>query len=137
MTPKQKQFAIEYLADSNATQAAIRAGYAERSAHTAGNRLLRNDEVSEFIERCQGEAQASATLNLEETLSLLSSIALDPIENTRNRIAAINVLAKLNGWESPQRHEVDVTEIVIKKITPDMLEPCDYPMEEVTDCCAE
>lgn len=136
MTPKQKRFAIEYLADANATQAAIRAGYAEVSAHTTGYRLLKNDDVSKFIEQAQSDARNAATLNLEDTMLLLSSIALDETENTRNRIAAISVLSKLNGWEQPQRHEIGVTEISINRITPDMIGECDYPLEEVTEPCS-
>ena len=33
MTPKQRRFADEYLIDTNATQAAIRAGYSEQTAY--------------------------------------------------------------------------------------------------------
>lgn len=36
MTEKQKRFADEYLIDLNATQAALRAGYARRSAKQSG-----------------------------------------------------------------------------------------------------
>lgn len=46
MTPKQEQFVREYLIDLNATQAAIRAGYSERTAYSAGQRLLKNVEVA-------------------------------------------------------------------------------------------
>ena len=106
MNAKQKRFAIEYLADANATQAAIRAGYSEVAAHTTGYRLLKNADVSQFIQQAQGEARTAATLNLEDTLLLLSGIATDETENTRNRVAAISVLAKLNGWDAPQKYEV-------------------------------
>ncbi|MFA5753528.1 MAG: terminase small subunit, partial [Bacteroidales bacterium] len=36
LTPKQKRFVDEYLIDLNATQAAIRAGYSERTARIIG-----------------------------------------------------------------------------------------------------
>lgn len=48
-TPKQTAFAHEYLVDRNATQAAIRAGYAEKSAFSQGSRLLKNDKVAALI----------------------------------------------------------------------------------------
>lgn len=49
-TDKQQRFIDEYLVDLNATQAAIRAGYSERTAYSQGQRLLKNVEVSARIE---------------------------------------------------------------------------------------
>jgi phage terminase small subunit len=39
-TSKRQVFAKEYLVDRNATQAAVRAGYSERTAKQQGSRLL-------------------------------------------------------------------------------------------------
>lgn len=51
MSPKQQRFVAEYLIDQNATQAAIRAGYATgHSAETQGHRLLRNAEIRAAID---------------------------------------------------------------------------------------
>ena len=55
ITPKQQRFADEYLIDLNATQAAIRAGYSERSAEQQGNRLLGNDKVAAYIAEAQAD----------------------------------------------------------------------------------
>lgn len=49
LTPKQELFAREYLTDLNATQAAIRAGYSEKTAKEQGYRLLTNVHVATFI----------------------------------------------------------------------------------------
>lgn len=49
LTPRQQRFADEYLLDLNATQAAIRAGYSEATAHVQGPRLLDNVAVREFL----------------------------------------------------------------------------------------
>lgn len=46
LTPKQDRFCEEYLVDLNATQAAIRAGYSQKTAGSQGERLLRNVEIS-------------------------------------------------------------------------------------------
>ena len=48
VTPKQKRFCDEYLIDTNATQAAIRAGYSEKTAYSIGQRLLKDVEVSAY-----------------------------------------------------------------------------------------
>ena len=50
MTPKQAAFVNEYLVDFNATQAAIRAGYSERSAYNIGYCNLRHPEVAVALE---------------------------------------------------------------------------------------
>ena len=44
---RQQLFVQEYLKDPNATQAAIRAGYSPRTAHSCGPRLLENVGVKE------------------------------------------------------------------------------------------
>lgn len=49
LTPKRRLFCLEYLLDLNATQAAIRAGYAEASAHVEGSRLLADAKVQAFL----------------------------------------------------------------------------------------
>ena len=38
LTPKQARFVEEFFADFNATQAAIRAGYSEKTAEVQGSR---------------------------------------------------------------------------------------------------
>lgn len=49
LTAKQTRFVEEYLIDLNATQASIRAGYAEKSASVEGARLLANAKVGEAV----------------------------------------------------------------------------------------
>lgn len=47
---RQQRFVEEYLVDLNATQAAIRAGYSERTANEQGARLLANVSVAAAIQ---------------------------------------------------------------------------------------
>lgn len=49
LSDKQKRFCDEYLIDLNATQAAIRAGYKEKYAHTNANKLLQNTTIQKYI----------------------------------------------------------------------------------------
>lgn len=49
LTDKQKRFVSEYLIDLNATQAAIRAGYAAKTAGSSGQRMLKNVEIQKAI----------------------------------------------------------------------------------------
>ena len=50
LTNKQKAFIAEYLIDFNATQAAIRAGYSEKTARSQGQRLLTNVDILELVQ---------------------------------------------------------------------------------------
>lgn len=49
LTAKQKRFCEEYLIDLNATQAAIRAGYSEKTACAIGTENLRKPNIAIFI----------------------------------------------------------------------------------------
>lgn len=53
LTDKQKRFVEEYLIDLNATQAAIRAGDAEKAANREGSRLLSNVDIQDEIQKAQ------------------------------------------------------------------------------------
>lgn len=49
LSPRQKLFPKEYLIDLNATQAAKRCGYSEKTAYSQGQRLLKHVEVQQII----------------------------------------------------------------------------------------
>ena len=55
LTPKQQLFVAEYLKDMIATQAAIRAGYSEKTAYSQGQRLLKHAEIQKAIAEAQAE----------------------------------------------------------------------------------
>lgn len=50
LTAKQRAFVREYLIDLNATQAAIRAGYSEKTAYSVGNENLKKPEIANAID---------------------------------------------------------------------------------------
>ena len=51
LTHKQQVFVNEYLRDFNATQAAIRTGYSQKSAGAIGNENLLKPEIKQAIEQ--------------------------------------------------------------------------------------
>lgn len=75
MTPKQAAFVRQYLVDKNATQAAIRAGYSAKTASSAGERLLRNVEVSAAIERETSDIAGRLGITAERVLLERSRLA--------------------------------------------------------------
>lgn len=56
LTDMQKKFVIEYVDCYNATQAAIRAGYSEKTARQQGSRLLTNVDVLARVREEQEKA---------------------------------------------------------------------------------
>lgn len=81
LTPKQQRFVEEYLVDLNATQAAIRAGYSERTAESQASRLLRNVKVSTAIE----EAQKARSERIEVTQDYVLENLTEVLERCMQR----------------------------------------------------
>ena len=53
LSNKQLRFVDEYLVDLNATQAARRAGYSQRTAKSSGSRLLKNPAIAHAVAQRQ------------------------------------------------------------------------------------
>ena len=49
LTPKQKKFAEYYIKCGNATEAAKKAGYSEKTAYAIGQENLKKPVISEYI----------------------------------------------------------------------------------------
>ena len=74
LTPKQQRFVEEYLIDLNATQAAIRSGYSERTANEQGSRLLANVSISEAIAEAQNKRTKQTEIDAAYVLRRLVEI---------------------------------------------------------------
>ncbi|WP_296280526.1 terminase small subunit [uncultured Acinetobacter sp.] len=74
LTPKQQRFVEEYLIDLNATQAAIRAGYSEKTANEQGSRLLANVSISEAIAEAQNKRTEQTQIDAAYVLKRLVEI---------------------------------------------------------------
>lgn len=74
MTAKQQRFCDEYLIDLNATQAAIRAGYSEKTAYSIGNENLKKPEISEYIEKRMAEKEKELIADQDEVMRYLSAV---------------------------------------------------------------
>lgn len=74
LNDKQKLFAAEYLKDQNATQAAIRAGYSQKTAKMQGSRLMTNDAIFKLTE--EGKAARMAVVKIDAEYVLRQSVKL-------------------------------------------------------------
>lgn len=86
LTDRQKEFVRQYLVDLNATKAAIRAGYSERTAYSVGQRLLKNVE----IQRAVAAAQAKRAQRVEVTQDYVLSNLVEVVERTMQRAPVLD-----------------------------------------------
>lgn len=81
LTPKQERFVAEYLIDLNATQAAIRAGYSEKTAGSQAHDLLKKPEIVAEIGKRQAKVADKLELSAERVLRELEYLAFyDPAD---------------------------------------------------------
>ncbi|WP_339119187.1 terminase small subunit [Halomonas sp. BMC6] len=86
LTARQSRFVDEYLIDLNAKQAAIRAGYAERSAEVTASRLLSNAKVAAAIQERMGARSERTDITADKVLQRWWEIATaDAAELTQVR----------------------------------------------------
>lgn len=75
MNPKQARFCQEYVVDLNGKKAAIRAGYAEGSAHVTASRLLADPKVQARIAELQQALAAKTGITVERVLREYEKLA--------------------------------------------------------------
>lgn len=81
LTPKQDLFVKEYLIDLNATQAAIRAGYSEKTAYSQGQRLLKDVEIAQAIQLRRDQLSEKVEVSQERIVSEYAKMAFyDPAQ---------------------------------------------------------
>ena len=74
LTAKQQRFCDEYLIDLNATQAAIRAGYSEKTAKQIGQENLTKPDIREYIDKRMKEKEAALIADQDEVMRYLTSV---------------------------------------------------------------
>ena len=105
LTEKQKRFVQEYLVDLNATAAAKRAGYSEKSASRIAVELLNKTQVSAEIQKQQAKRQKRVEITQEKVLSDEKRKAIASIKEgqygtevkVHDKVKALELLAKHLG----------------------------------------
>ena len=93
LTEQKMLFVEEYLKlrCKNATQAAIAAGYSKKSASAQASQLLKNNEVSEYLEQRKSEIahalQQEFIFDALEARQIMHDIMNNPEAADRDRIA--------------------------------------------------
>jgi phage terminase small subunit len=97
LNPKQRKFVVEYLVDRNATQAAIRAGYAKKNADVTGPRLLASAGVNREVEAKIKKMDAATEITASNVLKKLWHIGTVENKSTPNhgdQVRALELVGK-------------------------------------------
>lgn len=114
MTEKQKRFVEEYLIDLNATQAAIRAGYAEKSAGRNADRLMKNDEIKSSIDAKLAEIQSEKTAQAQEVMEYLTSVMRG--EHTEQTLRLVgDGVQEITNIDVPAKDRIKAAELLGKR----------------------
>lgn len=125
LTDKQELFAREYLKDLNATQAAIRAGYSEKTARSQANRLLTNVDIENRI--AELKASRNEEVGIDAAYVLKRLVEIDQMD-VLDILLANGELKPIKDWPKTWRTTLsgmDVTEIAGD--TPSLLKKIKWP----------
>ena len=75
LTEKQKRFVEEYLVDLNATQAAIRAGYKEKTARSIGAENLTKPDIQKAISKAIDERSKRTEVTQDKVIEEIAKNA--------------------------------------------------------------
>ncbi|WP_110708514.1 terminase small subunit [Salinicola sp. CR57] len=111
LTARQSRFVEEYLIDLNAKQAAIRAGYAERSAEVTASRLLSNAKVAAAIRERMSARSERTKIDADYVLHRL--VEIDQMD-VLDILAEDGSIKPISEWPSSWRRYVagmDIAEL--------------------------
>ena len=81
LTDKQKQFCQEYIIDLNATQAAIRAGYSEKTARAIASENLSKLYIQEEIQKAMNARSKRTEITADMVARELARLGFSDISN--------------------------------------------------------
>lgn len=97
LTDKQARFVEEYLIDLNATQAAIRAGYSEKTAYSIGQENLTKPDIAAAIQLGRTKLSERALVTQEMVVSGLLKEAKEDGEGSSHS-------ARITAWAHLGKH---------------------------------
>lgn len=125
LSDKQELFAREYLKDLNATQAAIRAGYSEKTARSQANRMLTNVDIENRISELK--ASRNEEVGIDAAYVLKRLVEIDQMD-VLDILLANGELKPIKDWPKTWRTTlsgIDVTEL--GGDTPGLLKKIKWP----------
>lgn len=100
LTDKQKIFCDEYIISLNATQAAIKAGYAEKTAYAIGAENLKKPKIQSYISERMEQKESSLIATQDEVLQYLTSVLRGESQTTDTLLVGMG-----DGYQEVQKVE--------------------------------
>lgn len=114
LTPKQKAFAEFYAASGNATDAAIKAGYSEKTAQQIGAENLLKPVISDYLATLTKNDAENRIMSAIERQTFLTDVVRGAIKEGENsaklsdRIRACELLGKMQG-DFVEKQSIELT----------------------------
>lgn len=111
---KQRRFCEEYVISGNATEAAKKAGYSEKTAREIGRQNLTKLDIQKYIQELTKAPQNGRIATGEEVLAFFTEVMKNGEVAWKDRLRAAENLAKRQGVDKPtDGEESKVTEISV------------------------
>ena len=107
MNDRQKKFADLIIMGKPASRAYKEAGYSAtgNGAEVNGHKLLKNPEIKAYIETAKERAAEAAEIEREDIVKFYADVIRGGDE-TRDKLTAARDLAKMMGWNEPEKINV-------------------------------
>jgi phage terminase small subunit len=113
LTPKQQKWCDEYLIDLNATQAAIRAGYSERTAKQQGTENLAKPSLMAVVAKGKRERSERTKINADWVLQRLAMEAEADLADLYNEDGTIKPIHEMPLiWRQGLIAGIDVSQLL-------------------------
>ncbi|MGP9790682.1 terminase small subunit [Roseinatronobacter sp. NSM] len=109
LTDKQEKFVDEYLIDLNATQAAKRAGYSEKTAHRIGAENMQKPAIVARIKERQLDAQKRTEVTLDRIIEEMAKVAFSDL---RKVLSPDGHLLNPQNWDDDTAGAIASLEVV-------------------------
>jgi len=111
INPKYEAFCQEYMKDLNGSQAAIRAGYSEKTANVTASKMLIIPNIQERIKELQQERQQRTQITADMVIAELAKVAF---HNVQDFVNGGNSILELKHLESEKVASVSAVKTTIK-----------------------
>lgn len=109
-------FATEFIKCGNATQAAIKAGYSERTAKQQGSRLLTNVDIQRYIgkqkDNINRDLRSMFVDSAVDAYKVMISIMNDPASPPKDRLVAARDLLDRAGYKPVEQIKAEMDSTV-------------------------
>ena len=105
LSPKQQKFCEFYISSGNATEAAKKAGYSEKTAREIARQNLTKLDIQNYIKELAEAVHKERIASAQEVLEFYSKVMADSKAQMKDRLRAAENLAKRMGLDKEGKEE--------------------------------